>query len=312
MTTTLSILTPLFGLLAIGFAAAWFGLLGREAVAGLVKVVSCIEIPALLFRALARGQGSALEGLDIALVYFVACAVLLALAYGVARLALRLDAAQSGVFGMGAVYSNSSLIGVPIAQALLGEPGIALLTKIIALHSLVLIPVSTCLVAFGAAKREPLWPTIRGIVGSPMVLALMAGFAWQQAGLGLPLVLDRITGTLSDAASPTALIALGATIARVPLPRAFGAPMLAAGFKLVAHPLLVWLLARLFGLSSDATLIATVTAALPPGINVYIMANHFGRYAEEAARAFALATALSFVTITLVIQSFANAAGHGP
>lgn len=312
MTTTLSILAPIFGLLAIGFAAARFDLLGREAVAGLVKLVSCIEIPALLFRALAREPGGGLAGLEIAVVYFAACVVLLAAAYAIARLTLRLDGAESGVFGMGAVYSNSSLIGVPIAQALLGEHGITLLTKIIALHSLVLIPVSTLLVAHGAGtERGRLRPVLAAVLGSPMVLGLAAGLFWRETGMTLPVPLDRITGILSDAASPTALIALGATIARTPWPKSFGAPLLATGLKLVAHPVLVWGLARLLGLGADATLIATVTAALPPGINVYVMASHFNRYAEDAARAFALATTLSMLSIVVVIQALAGA-GHGP
>jgi predicted permease len=60
VTTTLSILAPIFGLLAIGFAAARLRLIGPEAVAGLVKVVSVIEIPALLFRALARERATSL------------------------------------------------------------------------------------------------------------------------------------------------------------------------------------------------------------------------------------------------------------
>lgn len=307
MTTALSILAPIFCLLAIGFAASRLHLLGTEAVAGLVKVVSVIEIPALLFRALAREQGDVLAGIDIALVYFVACLVLLAIAYATARLALGLDGAQSGVFGMGAVYSNSSLIGVPVAGALLGERGLTVLTKIIALHSLVLIPLSTLIVAFGAqAERNRIRPVLAAVLGSPMVLGLLAGLVWRETGAALPAALDRLTAILSDAASPTALIALGATIARTPWPRTVGAPLLAAALKLVAHPLLVWSLARQCGLSNDAVLIMTATAALPPGINVYVMANHFNRYAEDAARSFVLATTLSMVTVVVVIAALSG------
>jgi malonate transporter len=310
VTTTLSILAPIFGLLAIGFAAARLRLIGPEAVAGLVKVVSVIEIPALLFRALARERGDVFAGIDVAAVYFAACLVLLVAAYMTARLALRLDGAESGVFGMGAVYSNSSLIGVPVAGALLGERGLTLLTKIIALHSLVLIPLSTLIVAFGAqAGRDRLRPVLAAVLGSPMVLGLLAGLLWRETGLAIPPALDRLTALLSDAASPTALIALGATIARTPWPRAIGTPLLAAGLKLVAHPLLVWALARQSGLSNNAVLIMTATAALPPGINVYVMANHFNRYAEDAARSFALATVLSMVTVVVVITALSGNPG---
>lgn len=304
MSSTLSILAPIFGLLAVGFAAARIGLLSPEGVKGIVKLVSCIEIPALLFRALATNDSGVTERIDIAVVYFVACTVLLAVGFLLARLALRLDMAECGVFGMGAVYSNSSLLGVPIAQALLGHQGIVLLTKIIAFHSLILIPATTLLVAFGlGAKRDRIWPIFAAAVGNPMVLGLIAGVLWMQTGIALPAILDRMTGTLSAAASPTALIALGATTARITLPERFGAPLLSTGLKLVVHPLLVWLIAHSLDLPREATLIATVTAALPPGVNVYLMATHFDRYADDTARAFALATALSAFSLTFVIQA---------
>lgn len=304
MSSTLSILSPIFGLLAVGFAAARTGLLSPEGVRGIVKLVSGIAIPALLFRALATSGAGATERIDIAIVYFVGCAVLLTAGFLVARLALRLDAAECGVFSMGAVYSNSSLLGVPIAQALLGHQGLVLLTKIIAFHSLILIPASTLLVAFGVgANRGRIWQIFLTAMGNPMVLGLTAGVIWAQTGIALPAVVDSMTQALSEAASPTALIALGATIARVTLPEKFGAPLLSAGLKLVVHPLLVWLIAHALGLPREATLIATVTAALPPGVNVYLMATHFDRYADDTARAFALATALSAFSITFVIQA---------
>ena len=75
--------------------------------------------------------------------------------------------------------------------------------------------------------------------------------------------------------------------------------------KLVVHPLLIWSIAQAVGLPREQILIATMTAALPPGINVYVLAAHFGRHAEDAARSFALATTLSAVSISVVVQAIA-------
>ncbi|WP_315836858.1 AEC family transporter [Bradyrhizobium prioriisuperbiae] len=302
---TVTILAPIFTLLAIGFAAARTGLLTAEGNAGLLKTVSCFAIPALLFRSLADGRGGS-GNAEIAIVYLCGCAALLVVAFIYGRMALRLSLAECVVFGMGVIYSNSSLIGVPIAQALLGREGVALLSEIIAVHTLVLIPAATLLLAFSEGEGPGrVSKALVAAVSNPMTLSLAAGLAWRQTGVPLPAPLDHIVGPLADAAPAIALIALGATVARVPLLATSAAPFASVVLKLVVHPLLIWTIARNMGLPHDQTLIATVTAALPPGINVYVLAAHFGRHAEDAARSFALATTLSAVSVAVVVQAFA-------
>jgi malonate transporter and related proteins len=302
---TVTVLLPVFVLLAIGFAAARQGLLTAAGNAGLLKVVSCFAIPALLFRSLADGH-AAIGGGGIAVVYLLGCMLLLGIAVIYGRLALGLSAAECVIFGLGVIYSNSSLIGVPIVQAMFGSPGIALLSDIIAVHTLVLLPAATLLLAFddGEGPRR-ISRALISALSNPMTLSLAAGIAWRQIGLALPQLIDHVVGPLAAAAPALALIAVGATVARVPLPTTYAAPLASVLLKLVVHPLLTFGIARGFGLPPDQTLIATITAALPPGINVYVLAAHFGRSAEDAARSFALATTLSAVSVAIFIQAFA-------
>jgi len=300
---TLTVLVPIFALLALGFAAARTGLLTAEANAGLLKLVACFAIPALLFRSLAGGAQASAGG-EIAVIYLLGCAALLVIAFVYGRAALGLSLAECIVFGMGVIYSNSSLIGVPIAQALLGDQGVALLSQIIAIHTLVLIPVATLLLAFGNRTGGGSKALISAI-SNPMTLALAAGLVWRRTGLAVPETIDHVVGMLAAAAPALSLIALGATVARVPLPTSFAAPVASVVLKLIVHPLLIWSVAQAMGLPREQVLIATMTAALPPGINVYVLAAHFGRHAEDAARSFALATTLSAVSISIVVQAIA-------
>ena len=294
---TLTVLVPIFALLALGFAAARSGLLSAEANAGLLKLVACFAIPALLFRSLTAGV-QASNGGEIALIYLLGCAALLVIAFVYGRAVLGLSLAEC------VIYSNSSLIGVPIAQALLGDQGVALLSQIIAIHTLVLIPMATLLLAFGSSAGGGSKALIAAI-SNPITLALAAGLVWRRTGLAAPEMIDHVIGMLAAAAPALSLIALGATVARVPLPTSFAAPVASVVLKLVVHPLLIWSIAQAIGLPREQILIATMTAALPPGINVYVLAAHFGRHAEDAARSFALATTLSAVSISVVVQAIA-------
>lgn len=302
---TITVLLPIFILLAIGYAAAKRGLLTAEGNSGLLKIVSCFAIPALLFHSLAGSQ-TVIGGGGIAVAYLLGCMTLLVVAVIYGRMALRLEVADCVVFGLGVIYSNSSLIGVPIVQAMFGRQGVALLGDIIAVHTLVLLPAATLLLAFGDGEGPGrLSKALVSAISNPMTLALAAGAAWRQTGLAIPQLVDHVVGPLADAAPALALITVGATVARVPLPERYAVPLASVVLKLVVHPLLTWSIARAMHLPWDQTLIATVTAALPPGINVYIMAVHFGRRAEDAARSFALATTLSAVSIAIVVQAFA-------
>lgn len=305
MLAALVVLAPVFGLLAVGWAAARFRIVDEAGTRGLVKVVGTLAVPALLFRALAHETGGG--GLPtIAIVYFVACALLLLIAHVYARRVLGLGLSEAGVFGMGAVYSNSSLIGVPVVHALFGDRGVVEITEIIAVHSLILIPAATLLVAAGVGgERVRLRPTLIAAFGNPMTLALIAGFAVRMSGLALPGPVDQVIAALATAASPLALVALGALVYRLEWPEAAGPPLAAAALKLVVHPVLVFALAWAADLPREAVAVATITAALPPGVNVYVMASQFGRYAEEAACAFAVATTASLFTITAVVMAFA-------
>ena len=301
MSQVLAITLPLFALVGAGFLAVRTGLLAPVVVAGLGQLVFGLEIPAVLFRSLAGQDFS--QGFDIRinLAYFGGCFLVFAASLMIGLFAFGLNRAQAGVFGFSAMYSNSSLLGVPLIQAAFGASGLALLGKIIAFHSLLLIPVATLVVASGQNGRASLAMaldrSVRATLGNPIVLGLIAGIAWNLTGLGLAPSVDRVTTMLSEAATPTALLALGGmqgAIGRQQIRQA-GASV---ALKLVAHPLLVYLLASaLGGLSREAIAVATITAALPAGMNVYLMAQRYDCYLAEATAATSLGTLLSVLSI---------------
>ena len=76
-----------------------------------------------------------------------------------------------------------------------------------------------------------------------IILALVAGLAWSGSGFPLPRMLDTFTGMLSGAATPCALFALGTSLAAYRIDADPGSTFAMVGFKLIVHPVVVWLLA---------------------------------------------------------------------
>jgi malonate transporter and related proteins len=308
MTIFISIILPVFGLILVGYIAGRTPILPPAAVRGIANAAAWLMIPVLLFRSLA-GEGTA-RSMEpgIALAYFGGCLIILTLALICGRMLFRLRLDQLGVFGMAAMYSNAVLLGLPLIQTAFGPNGLILQTKIIAFHSLILLPVTTVLIALGRGHTGGLLkivvPAVKETLSNPIIIGLLSGLAWSFTGLGIWEPLDKMTAMLSAAASPTALIALGAAQAQSTLRigRELLEALTVAILKLMLHPLIVWFLAaKVAGLSPEAVAVATVTAALPAGANVYLQAHQFDCYVVGAVNAVMLTTLLSVVSITLVL-----------
>jgi len=300
-----TVIFPVVALTAIGYGAGRT-IVPAGAVKALVNIVNYIEIPVLLFRALAHQDIVRDPQLGISAVYFAGCFGVLILALVIGRWGFRLKLDELGVFGMGAMYSNSSLLGIPLVQTAFGTTGLVLLTKIIAFHSLILIPVATVIVTVGRGDVQGVPAMMRSAITTalcnPIILGLLAGLAWSLAGWPIPGAIDHVLEMLAVAASPTALLAMGATQAHFRIGGHRAQVLTGAALKLVLHPLLVWGLAAGFaGLSREAVAVATVTAALPPGINVYLLAHQYDCAVGRAASTMIVASILSIVSVGVVL-----------
>ena len=69
---------------------------------------------------------------------------------------------------------------------------------------------------------------------------------------------------------------------------------------------MVWVLARhVIGLDPLWVAVATVNAAMPSGANVYLLAQRYGVYVARSTSTVLLSTAMSIVTLSVVLAIFA-------
>ena len=72
--------------------------------------------------------------------------------------------------------------------------------------------------------------------------------------------------------------------------------------KLVVHPVLALMLMSLFGPFSDVWVYtAVLMAALPPALNVFVLARQYQVWVEQASSSVLLGTLLSVATLTTVM-----------
>jgi len=295
---------PLFLLVLIGYALSRWGRWPKAASDALTRFVFAVAVPAFLFRLMS--DFATLPRVDprLLLAFFGGCIVVFALGRAIARALFGQDGVQQSVFGVGSVFSNTVLLGVPMAQITLPADAMPSFSLVIVFNSLLLWTLVTISVEWARHRDFSLagfGKTAVGVMLNPVIVGILAGTAWGFVGVPLPTVVDRTVALMSQAAIPMSLIALGMGLAEYGIGAGWRIGAALAALKLAVHPLAVYALARLLALPPQETMAVTLLAALPIGANVYLMARQFGALEGTIAASLVLTTALSALTTPIVL-----------
>jgi predicted permease len=300
----LALTAPLFVLIAFGYALARFGGWRGAIADALARFVFSVAVPALLFRLMS--DFSALPPVDplLLVAYFGGTSIVYAIAIGVGRTLFAQDGATASVFGMGAIFANTVLLGLPLARVTLGDRALPAISLVIVFHSLVLWTLATVSVEWARHERPTLRDlvrTARDVVLNPVVGSILLGTAYGFFGWPLPQFLDRALAHIAESAVPLSLVALGMSLADYGIREGWRESLAMTGLKLVLLPLAVYGLARLFRLPPVDTQAMTLLAAMPVGANVYLMSKAFGTLGGPVASAVVVSTGLAALSAPVVI-----------
>lgn len=290
---------PLFLLVLIGYSLIrwvhWPTAVGDA----LTRFVFTIALPILLFRMMSQFARQPTVDPGVLAAFFGSCVAVFVLGRLVAAFVFRLDGVGQSIFGVGGIFSNNVLLGIPLAQVTLGEAAVPVVSLVIVFNAFLLWTLVTVSVEW-ARHRAPspaaLLRTARDVVGNPIVAAILGGAAFGWSGLPVPRVADRTMELVSQAAAPLSLVALGMGLAAFGF---VGSMRIASGIsamKLFVQPLIVFGLARALHLPALETQAVVMVASLPVGANVYLMAKEFGALGGPVAVSLVLSTLLSAVT----------------
>lgn len=307
-------LLAIFVVVALGWVvgkARWLGPITdtSDPARTLANAAYYIFVPALLFRTTARIDLAAMPwGTVVA--FFVPVLALLVGVYAWERRANRggaLPTAAPSVRAISATFGNSVQVGIPFAAALFGEAGLAIHVALVSLHALTLLTVLTVLVELDLARErrtlghsnahlaKTLGRTMRNTIIHPVVLPVLAGLAWNFAGVPLPAIADEILATLAQAVVPLCLVLIGMSLAYYGVKGAARGAIVITVLKLLVLPAAVLAAARWgFGLSGLPLAVVVMMAALPVGSNALIFSQRYAALEAEATAAIVFST-LAFV-----------------
>lgn len=299
--TVLSI-APIFVLIVLGHLFRRGGIPSTEFWNLNDKLVYWALFPCLLFfKTSTIGLSGALLA-EIALVVYggFAAVVLFAL---VASKLCKLDAPLATSVLQGAARHNT-FIALAVVSRMFGSEALSVAALVTAL----LIPLTNVTVVTSMVlmlRREGSSGVGSAIASdlmrNPLLIAVGLGIGVNLTAVGHIPVLHDVTEILGSAALPIVLLGIGANIRVRAMATAALPTVLSTVAKMLLFPTVVFLLARMVGLSDTETLVVVIFGAVPSAASGYTLARQMGGDAPRMAAIITLQTLVSFVTLPLTI-----------
>lgn len=309
MAVVLSVVLPIFGLIALGWASTFTRLLEDNAARVLASFTYWFAIPVLLFRSLARADLPDEIPWAFLATYFAGSLVTFTIGTLAARRLGRGDATARAMVGFGSCFGNTVLMGIPLVVTGLGPEALLPYLMIVTVETSVVFALVTVMLEVGRGRDAGLSAlpakTARGIATNPMIIALALGFVWNVADLPIPTPLDRLAELLGASAVPCALFASGAALRSYRLASSIGPAATMTGLKLAVQPMVVLAVGTwLVDLPPTWLHAAVVMAALPVGVSTYAFATRYEVGEADSAAAILLSTTISVLTLSPLLVLF--------
>ena len=179
--------------------------------------------------------------------YFGGCLLVFLVGRVVAFRLFGMDGVEQSVFGVGGIFANNLLLGIPLANVPLGEAALPVVSLVLVFNSLLLWTLVTVSVEWARTRHVSLGGfavTVKNVATNPVVASILIGTAWGWLGIPLPSIADRTLELIGQAAVPLSLIALGMGLGEFGVREGWRESTAISVVKLAVHPLAVYALAR--------------------------------------------------------------------
>ena len=225
------------------------------------------------------------------------CAVIQAAAILGSRLLFRRYPHQKkSVMSYGMICSNSSFIGLPVAEALYGSLGVMY-------TSIFQIPIRFTMWTAGLSlftevrRRE----AVKKLMTHPCILAIFTGLLLMVLPLDLPQPVTDTLSALSRCNIPISMLVIGAILSQADIRSLFSGPVFYYTFlRLIAFPLVVYGILSLLPLDSLLVSISVLMTGMPAGSTTSILADRYGCDGLFASQLVFASTLFSVVTLPVL------------
>lgn len=287
---------PVFLLILLGMGARRLRLLDDLELKHVNNAVFQVMFPFMMFYNIYTADFSG--ALDAG--YFAFCVGMLFVVYFLGTAAALVTEKENRSRGalIQAVYrGNLVLMGIPIMENLMGEEAIGLTTVMLA----VIVPLYNILAVvtleiFRGGKMQPV-PVVKKILTNPLILGALAGIGAVFFRIKVPEVLLKPVGQVASAATPAALLVMGASFYFRSVHENMRNIILGVAGKLIVSPGLALTAGYFLGFRGVPLALLIVIFGAPCAVSSYTMAQQMDSNGELAAGCLLFSSLFSCVTI---------------
>ncbi len=311
MTSVATLAMPFFGLIFLGFFCGKVAKLPEAGLQWMNFFIVYVALPALFFKLISVAPLEQLANWRFPAGTTLCTAIAFGLAFGIGMAFSARHVRASTIQALVGAYSNIGYMGPGLTLAVLGQAAIVPTALIFVFDTILFFSLVPFLMALGGRGEMRLGETARyvlkRIVTHPFNIATAIAVTAAFFHIAPPDPIDTMLVFLKNSAAPCALFTMGVTVALRPLRRVpLEIPFLLV-IKLVLHPLLVWVILSWIGnFEREWMFTAIMMAALPPALNVFVLANQYRVYVEQASTAILLGTLASVFTVTSLLLAIAH------
>lgn len=295
-----------FGLAALGYVVGWCKYLKPGTGDALTSFAVGVAMPLLLFRTMVQADFHGAAPWRFWAAYFSAVAVAWTCGHLVITRIFGRDSQAGVVGGVSTAFSNLVLLGIPVVQSVYGQQGFEILSLLISVHLPTMIMASIVLFEIFGRRgdghvhvRRVLTDFFRKVFTNPLIVGIFLGLLWRTTGLPLPSLAARLVDSLAGIATTVALFAMGLGLYSFGISGNVRPAVVLSALKLMLMPAIALVMVILFQLPPLSAKVAIIAAALPSGVNSYLIANQFGTGQALASNQMTIATAAGAATIAI-------------
>ncbi len=297
-------LLPVFALIGLGLLLRKRDIVPQDKWAGIEQVCYWLFFPALLATTLIGADLKSVPLVGVATVMLLAVITMLAVMLALRPLFSRYWRMSGPVYT--SVFQASTrwngFIALAIILKLFGDPGVA----IVAVALATMVPVINfenvlVLAAFASSDRPPLKRVVRMVLLNPLIWGCLIGLTINLLEIPVWGPVLTLLDLLGRAALGAGLLCVGAGLRVRHALKPSAEVWVGVMMKLVAMPLFVAAWSMALGIAGMALQAMIVCAAVPTAMNGFLLARQMGGDAELFAATVTVQTALSFLSIPLLL-----------
>jgi len=306
----LNSLIPIFAVIGLGMLLRKREFLTQDSTRAFNQFAYFFALPLFLFYKLATasGSGSQIEAMVFALMLAVALTGVIG---WLAGYVLKIPYRSRGTMIQASFRGNLAFIGLPLVLFTIADLP---MDQRSAFESAVLLTMTPVVLFYNVGsvvalaaynenteKRFSYRHMSINLLKNPIIWACIAGAAFQYFHWHVPTPVLHICEIIGASAFAIALIGIGSQLISIPASNAFQGTIAPTIIKCVVCPVICWILGQSVGLTGVELQAILILSATPTAVSSFVLADQMNGDADLAATSVVVCTAVSFVTLSVVL-----------